>query len=464
VIETLNRDCFCVSLDREALRRALEADAAAGGLVRMIEQRCPHLFAALPVFVSRAHVEAMAALIRAAEEVIALPAYREAALAWAPEIARRDPGATGAFIGYDFHIGAQGPRLIEINTNAGGALLNTILARAQRACCAEIEAMVTGPVPTADLERTFFDMFAEEWRRAGRAGLPGRIAIVDDAPREQFLYPEFLLFAQLFRRFGVEAAVLAPEDLWVGNGELRAAGGRIDLVYNRLTDFALEQPAHQALRAAYLADAAVITPHPRAHALYADKRNLSLLTDGALLRHWGVRPAVADTLLQGIPRTQIVAREHAWRLWAERRSLFFKPAAGHGSKAAYRGDKITRRVWEEILARRYVAQALVLPGKRRIGPDAAMKVDVRNFVYDGQVQLLAARLYQGQTTNMRTPGGGFAPVLTTPFAAAAEPPRAPRTSFTESAASAQGCNKDVTCLPDADDGSSAPDYDVLLHG
>ena len=25
--------------------------------------------------------------------------------------------------------------------------------------------------------------------------------------------------------------------------------------------------------------------------------------------------------------------------------------------------------------------------------------------------LLAARLYQGQTTNLRTPGGGFAPVL-----------------------------------------------------
>jgi hypothetical protein len=35
---------------------------------------------------------------------------------------------------------------------------------------------------------------------------------------------------------------------------------------------------------------------------------------------------------------------------------------------------------------------------------------VRNYVYDGQVQSLAARLYQGQTTNFRTPGGGFAPV------------------------------------------------------
>jgi hypothetical protein len=27
--------------------------------------------------------------------------------------------------------------------------------------------------------------------------------------------------------------------------------------------------------------------------------------------------------------------------------------------------------------------------------------------------LLAARIYQGQTTNLRTAGGGFAPVLTT---------------------------------------------------
>jgi hypothetical protein len=30
------------------------------------------------------------------------------------------------------------------------------------------------------------------------------------------------------------------------------------------------------------------------------------------------------------------------------------------------------------------------------------------------VLLLAARLYQGQTTNFRTPGGGFAPVVVVP--------------------------------------------------
>lgn len=427
MIETLNSDCFCISLDKEALRRALEADAAAQGLHQMIEERCPHLFASLPVFVSRQHVDEMAGVIQAVEEVVALPAYRDAALAWAPGIARHDSGAAGAFIGYDFHVGADGPRLIEINTNAGGALLNAILARAQRACCKEIEALVSGPVPAKNLERTLFDMFVAEWRRSGRAGLPKRVAIVDDAPEQQFMYPEFLLFAQLFRRFGIEAEVRAPEQLVFEGGALCDAQGPVDLVYNRLTDFAFEAVEHAPLRAAYLTDATVITPHPRAHALYADKRNLSLLTNEARLRSWGVREPVIATLQLGIPRTQIVATSDAERLWGERRKLFFKPAAGYGSRAAYRGDKLTRRVWGEILTGKYIAQELVPPSERQVGPQTTMKVDVRNYVYDRQVQLLAARLYQGQTTNMRTAGGGFAPVLTTPSADAdREPPRAPR--------------------------------------
>jgi hypothetical protein len=427
MIETLNRDCFCVSLDKDALRRALEADPAAQGLHELVEARCPHLFASLPLFVSRAHVDEMAAVIRAVEEVIALPAYRESALAWAPAIARRDPGAVGAFVGYDFHLGVQGPRLIEINTNAGGALLNAVLARAQRACCAEIESLVSGPVPTESQERTLFEMFVSEWQRSGRSGLPKRIAIIDDAPEQQYMYPEFLLFAQMFRRFGIDAAVLAPEYLAFEGGALRDAQGQVDLVYNRLTDFAFEAPAHAALRDAYLADGAVITPHPRAHALYADKRNLGLLSDEAQLRSWGVDPAVVATLLRHVPLTRIVGEADAERLWAERRRLFFKPAAGHGSRAAYRGEKLTRRAWGEILAGNYVAQELVLPSERKIGPEASLKADVRNYVYDGRVQLLAARLYQGQTTNMRTAGGGFAPVLTTPlFDADREPPRALR--------------------------------------
>jgi hypothetical protein len=109
-----------------------------------------------------------------------------------------------------------------------------------------------------------------------------------------------------------------------------------------------------------------------------------------------------------------VTPEQSDALWAERRKLFFKPAAGYGSKAAYRGDKLTRRVWNEIARGDYVAQALVAPSERHVEVDSAetdLKLDVRAYVYDGGIQLVAARLYEGQTTNFRTPGGGFAPVF-----------------------------------------------------
>jgi hypothetical protein len=55
----------------------------------------------------------------------------------------------------------------------------------------------------------------------------------------------------------------------------------------------------------------------------------------------------------------------------------------------------------------------VTPGERTISvgeSEQVLKFDVRNDMYDGHVQSLAARLYQGQTTNFRTPGEGFAPV------------------------------------------------------
>jgi hypothetical protein len=62
-----------------------------------------------------------------------------------------------------------------------------------------------------------------------------------------------------------------------------------------------------------------------------------------------------------------------------------------------------------------VAQALIPPSSRQLsvaGVPVPLKLDLRNYVYDGCVQLVAARLWQGQTTNFRTPGGGFAPVMT----------------------------------------------------
>ena len=189
------------------------------------------------------------------------------------------------------------------------------------------------------------------------------------------------------------------------------------MVYNRLTDFDLSDPAHAALRAAYLAGAAVVTPHPRAHALFADKRNLITLGDDARLAAWGVTAEDRQLLQAAIPRTVQVTPDQADALWAGRRHLFFKPVAGFGARAAYRGDKLTRRVWSEILAGGFVAQTLVPPSERLVdvdGQPTRLKLDLRAYTYRGEIQLLAARTWTGQTTNFRTPGGGFSPVVVVP--------------------------------------------------
>ena len=158
----------------------------------------------------------------------------------------------------------------------------------------------------------------------------------------------------------------------------------------------------------------VLTPNPRAHALYADKRNLMQLSDAAALNALGVDAATRQTLLAGIPQTVAVTPEQAETFWAERKRWFFKPPAGFGSRAAYRGDKLTKRVFEEILHGGYIAQEIAPPSEHVVtvdGIEQRMKADIRCVVYDRRIQLVSARLYQGQTTNFRTPGGGFAPVF-----------------------------------------------------
>jgi len=415
--ESLNRGCACRTLDPARLLGQLESDPSLAGLHDAIAERRPHLFSATAVFISARQLERVAALVDAVESVVALPDYQAQALARAPLIARHRFGPRGAFMGFDFHLGAHGPQLIEINTNAGGALLNGVLARAQQVCCREMEWAFHTATDLDALEPAIFNMFAEEWKlQRGDAPL-GRVAIVDDDPASQYLFPEFQHFERLFRRHGVAAVVADARDLEWRDETLWHAGKPVALVYNRLTDFYLQAPEHAALRAAYEAGAAVVTPHPYAHALYADKRNLITLSSEEALAALEVPAPTRAILLASVPRTVAVTAERAEALWAERRRLFFKPASGFGSKAAYRGDKLTRRVWEEILAGSYVAQTVAPPSERLVqvdGTQSDLKLDLRAYVYHGAIQLLAARLYTGQTTNFRTPGGGFAPVFVAP--------------------------------------------------
>ena len=386
-----------------SLPAALAAPLAAiYGAEALAERPC--LFSAVRVPLAEADRAAMVALVAAMERVLANPRYQVAVLGapLPPDAALR---AAGVCMGYDFHLTPAGPKLIEINTNAGGLALVADLMNAWG-------------MPGDALFAEALAMFRSEWwLESGDRRPLRRIAIVDADPATQFLYPEFERFRAVFEQAGIAAVVADPRELhWnAGTGQLQHAGEVVDLVYNRLTDFALQDPAHAALLAAWQARAVVLTPHPQVHRLVADKRNLEWLADAAFRHTLGLNAedeqAFATALLPMVP----VRATDAETLWATRKSWFFKPAAGFGSKAVYRGDKITKRVFEEVLAGNYVAQAFAPPAEHPVpGPEGELvplRFDVRNYAYRGTVLAVAARLYQGQTTNFRTPGGGFAPMV-----------------------------------------------------
>lgn len=415
---SLNAACQCIWLDRDRLEQRLARTLQDAGAPASLPTG---LAAGSVVFVDPEDARSMDRTATLVERALSSAAYADRIAQDAPSIARPGRGDPTVTLGFDFHLGGETPQLIEINTNPGGLLVNLELARALSACCdaltAPVERMAAGDVPLEELEPRVVAGFLDAWRAARGDAAPASVAIVDDDPSSQYLHAEFVLYRELFARAGWRASIVDAAALDHRDGALWAGGERVDLVYNRVTDFYLAEPRHAALRETYESGDAVITPHPAAHARWADKRLLAWLREDALLAEAGLDAGERAHLLRTIPDTAIVSREEGPELWRRRKQLFFKPVDGYGGKAAYRGDKLTRSTFEQLLARRYVAQAVAPTSTRRVivaGEETDLRVDVRNYRHGGATWLRAARLYRGQTTNFRTPGGGFAPVLTLP--------------------------------------------------
>ena len=390
----MNESCLCMPLNQDELCAGVAAGSAR--MTHLFASR-PVMFAGTPVFVSEQHQTQMQQLIRLIERLVRRRA----------DVSAETPGL---FMAYDFHITAQGPRLIEINTNAGGAFLVQRLYEQ----AAQTQSVCEGRWASAQAPQWINDMLLAEWHHSGRHGSPQNLVVVDDAPDQQFLAPEFELAREYFERAGMRTKIADPADLRWDGRSLTHHGEPIDLVYNRLTDFYLSDSKLDALRLAWREGATLVSPGPRHHALFADKRNLSWLSDPQeSLR----ADLTADELrlLDLIPRVQMVSEADAQALWDARRELYFKPAHGFGSRGTYRGSKLTRGKWQSIVRSEvpYVAQQAVEPSVRRVGAaeQGALKYDLRAYSYDGEIKMLAARLYHGQTTNFRTTGGGFAPVV-----------------------------------------------------
>ncbi len=311
-----------------------------------LKQTFPTLFANTTVFIKPNTFDKICNIIETIEFVIKTPLYQQRVLQNAPEITCLNSQTIGVFMGYDFHIDENdNPQLIEINTNAGGGLLNAYLQKNADFVC-----------------ETFIQMFLNEWHLTHPEKSLKTIAIVDESPETQFLYPEFLLFKQLFEQHNIECVICDKSELIYENKQLFYNNQKMDLVYNRLTDFYLNAPQSDALKQAYFSHIP-ITPNPRHHALYANKQNLVLLSTEKTLIELEIDKTKRDILLKGIAQTQQLCNQDFQSLWNHRKNLFFKPMQSYGSKAVYRGDKLTKRVFEEILnnADNYVTQKLIQP-------------------------------------------------------------------------------------------------------
>ena len=357
----------------------------------------------LTAFLPRHDLRQMLRLVKIVTRLSQSDSYRQVISSQLPAICHFDPGHAALMMGYDFHLTDAGPRLIEVNTNAGGGYL---------AWLSEAQAQGHDPICLSDrIQERLFATFIAEWRAyAADSRALQRVVLVDEDPAEQPLYPEMLACRDWLRQQGVTAEIVAPQQLVADAGGVYLAGEKVDLVYNRHCDFFLEDPVMAGLAKAYLAGNVCLSPNPFVYGLLADKRRMIIWSDEDKLAELGVPEADRQLLLELVPKSRLLADYDPEQLWAQRKTLIFKPVTRFGGRGVLMGKSITRKRFAEQDPHTTLVQQLVPPSVETDESGQQFKVDLRLFVYRHKLLGVGARLYQGQVTNLRTEGGGFAPV------------------------------------------------------
>lgn len=317
-----------------------------------------------------------------------------------------DPGHKSIMMSFDFHLdAAMAPRLIEINTNAAFHLLNH-----------EMRIYRGLPTPAEDFGPERFRLDVLEELRAFRQRGPGRfdpdgpsmpaVAITDENPPGQRMYLEFLLAREWFKSYGWSCEI---RDF---NEVLR--GETADFVYNRSTDFYLESPAGRLLNESIVDGRSCVSPNPHEYLLLADKERMIEWTTPGYLEGLSLSQETIDSIRSALPGCWDLSKDSAEDLWSRRKTLFFKPKREFGSKKAFRGSSISRKLFDELTGPDTLAQEFVPAPEVQVStPEGSttFKYDLRCYSYGDRLESVVARVYQGQVTNLKTPHGGFAPVV-----------------------------------------------------
>lgn len=302
----------------------------------------------------------------------------------------KDPGNHSILMSYDFHWNGTELKLIEVNTNAAFLIMGYEMYQLHQ---------LHLPLAGFRLEQ-LANNIQNELRLQKKDVLKPRVAIIDQQPQNQKLFLEFLLYKCFFESLGWTTEIL---DVTAIN-ENTSFG----FIYNRSTDFYFDEPESQYLKKAFLSRSTCISPNPYEYLLLADKGRMLDWSNSDFLQNLDLSEAELHTLHRAIPKTLSLSSETKEELWKNRKTLFFKPLNSYGSKSTYDGHKISRPKFEELVnTKKTIAQELVPPGKH-IFDNQEFKFDLRFFAYEDQVQMVMARLYQGQLTNFKAENGGWA--------------------------------------------------------
>ena len=289
---------------------------------------------------------------------------------------------------YDFHLTGDTVKLIEINTNASAFLLVNSLYQ----------------IKNLNHKKALEDLiysFQQEWNIFNnKTAKPNKIVLIDENPLSQKMVLEFFMYKDLFKSLGWDMEILDSKKIKTDNNYYlyTPKGEKIDFIYNRSTDFYFEN--HPIIAKAYQYNTCLILPQPKDYFLLADKARMS----DWMTEDWSELKDIKNNLL----KTIFLNPNNKQQLWENRKKYFFKISQGHGGKMVYKGMSLSKKKFEEMFQYNSLAQEYIAPSKIKDSNNQEWKLDLRAYVYKDQIQQLAGRVYQGQLTNFKTPGSGFA--------------------------------------------------------
>lgn len=269
----------------------------------------------------------------------------------------------------------------------------------------------------------------DTWHEFGGTRVP-RVAVVDW--QEVATRSEFDLVCERFARHGIPARFVDPRELEYKEGELKAGGQGIDLVYRRLTvsDILGREAEVRPLLEAYKARVVCVVNSLRAKLL--DKKILfALLQDPAIVTRYSAEEAAV--IERHVPWTRRIAEgktrgpigeEIDLLPWASehRTELVLKPNDDLGSRGVLIGANVEPSVWERslklglidpsILQRRVPLPSAMFPEVGAAGElfFSRRYIELDPYLFRGETQGVLTRL-SATTLNNVNAGAGTVPTF-----------------------------------------------------